>query len=148
MGALLVAGVVAVLVTGWWLVAPSRGFPLVWPGAPGGPLSFRLRLRSPLAALLWIGRRPPCGLALFGVVHVREGTVSPALLAHELGHVVRMRPGMAWYLARYVAWPPFRRAEEVACWAFSDRHRHDPWVVEHSTEAGVRPPHDETPRPA
>lgn len=147
MGPLLLAGVIAVLATGWWLVAPSRGIPLVWPGAPGGPLPFRLRFRSPLAALLWVGRRPPCGLALFGVVHVREETVSPALLAHELGHVARMRGRTAWYLARYVAWPPFRAAEEAACWALSDRHRHDPWLARYAAPPEHGRVDDKAPRP-
>src|SRR5690606_34844980 len=82
---LLMSGVAAVL---WWLVSPRLGTPCHWADAPGGELSFRLRFGSPLAALLWFGRRGDCGLALLGVVHIREQTVTRSLLAHELGHLV------------------------------------------------------------
>lgn len=113
----------------WWLVNPRLGTPCHWAAAPGGALDFRLRFGSPLAALLWIGRRGNCGLALWGVVHVREKRVSPALLAHELGHLVRMR-GQTWnYLWKYLLVASFRAAEEKACWEFAGEHQGDEVVL-------------------
>src|SRR5690606_25649388 len=87
------------------------------------------RLRSPLAALLWVGRPGNCGLALWGVVHIREGWVSPSLLAHELGHLVRMRGWAPGYVLRYVLDPRFRREEERACWQFAGEHQADRVVL-------------------
>jgi len=122
---LLMSGVAAML---WWLVSPRLGTPCHWADAPGGELSFRLRFGSPLAALLWFGRRGDCGLALLGVVHIREQTVTRSLLAHELGHLVRMRADQLGYLLRYVLIPSYRAAEESACWDFAAEH-HDDAVI-------------------
>ncbi len=109
----------------WWLFDPHRGVQSTWDQAPGGALRFRIRFGSPLAALLWLGRRGNCGLAVGRVVHIRERHVSAALLAHELGHLIRMR-GDSWrYVLRYVLVPSFRKAEEEACWEFAREHQGD-----------------------
>ncbi|HRP09338.1 MAG TPA: hypothetical protein PLL69_12715 [Gemmatimonadales bacterium] len=124
----LVAVMLFVIGITWWMLDPIRGMQHSWPGAPGGELRFRLRYRSP-AALLWLGRKGNCGLAVFGVVHIRERQVSAPLLAHELAHLCRMRSGQWSYLARYLFVPSFRRAEEVACWEFAEEHRQDPVLI-------------------
>lgn len=111
-----------------WLLWPGSGIGLVWPDAPGGPLRFRLRLRSPLAWLMK-QRGVNNGVTVFGVVHIRLGSVSPTLLAHEVGHAIRAT-GHPWrYLWRYLTDGDWRRAEEEACWTFAGEHRDAPYLV-------------------
>lgn len=111
-----------------WLLWPKAGVGLLWHSAPGGPLRFRLRLHSPLARVVGIGKTVNNGLSLFGVVHIRLGSVSPSLLAHEVGHVRRATGHWFGYLWRYLTDGEWRRAEEAACWDFATEHQGDAYL--------------------
>lgn len=132
---LLVPAIVGLaLIAGWFLVMAQRGEMLIWSGAPGGPLAFRLVRRSRLALLVrsllrirnpdWIN-----ALGCWGTVHWSHHALTPHLLAHELGHLIRARGRPTRYVLRYIADPGFRAEEEEACEEFAARWRDSPSLL-------------------